>query len=365
MRLRSAFGVILAITAGFGAGASSAAAQVTLGGLIYGQYGYSLNADSGLVATTGSAGHDNNFDITRGYLNANAKFADGVSARITTDVDGRGLSFGGTAETQLTIRLKYAFVAWQPNAKGPLTYKFGLMQTPWIDWEENLWDYRMQGTVAVDRNKIFPSSDFGAGIDGNWNYDQVNAQIGVYNGEGYSSTPGDPSKDFEGRVSVRLAKSDMAGRTGGLRLTGYAQIGASNGGGTRTRFIGNLSYKSKAVTLAAEYEVGQDSTATKTPQQKSAVMSVYGVYNVPNSKVGLIARLDTYDPNTDSTLTAVNSATNTTVNKQTRMIGGISYAVSPNFRVLLDVDLNSLANGATNAFDKSRQMLYFHTEVKF
>ncbi|HEY3933186.1 MAG TPA: hypothetical protein VGL65_01075 [Gemmatimonadales bacterium] len=371
MRLSVARRVGLVVALGLGVHAAAAQAQVTVGGLVYSQFGYSLKPDSGLVATTGSAGHDNNFDVTRAYVNLNAKFADGVSARITSDIDSRGLSFGGTSETQLTLRLKYAFVAWQPDAKGPLTYKFGLMQTPWIDWEESLWDYRMQGTVAFDRNKLFPASDFGAGIDGSWNYDQVNMQVGVYDGEGYSATPGDPGKDVEGRLSYRLAKTDMAGRSGGLRITGYAQLGDANGGGTRTRFIGNLAYKSKAVTLAAEIGVGQDSINATHPKQKQEIISAYGVYNIPRSKVALIGRVDTFDPNTDSTGTATggtvqaNNAGNVAVNKQTRFIGGISYAISPNLRVLLDIDTNSLENGATNAFDKNRSMLFFHTEAKF
>jgi hypothetical protein len=362
MRFSVARRVMLAVTFGLGVHATAARAQVTVGGVGYFQYGYSLKPDSGLVASTGHAGHDNNFDVGRSYVNVNAKFADGVSARITSDVDGRGLSFGGVSETQLTLRLKYAYVGWQPNAKGALTYKIGLMQTPWIDWEENLWDYRMQGTTAFDRNKLFPSSDFGAGVDGNWNYDQVNMQVGVYNGEGYSSAPGDPGKDFEGRLSVRLAKTDMAGRSGGLRATGYVQIGQSNGGGTRQRFIGNVSYKSKAVTLAAEIGVGQDSTNATHPKQKQQTISAFGVFNLPKSKAALIARVDVFDPNTDSTSAAKNS---TGSNKQTRFIGGASYAISPNLRVLLDVDTNSLENGSTNSFDKSRSMLFFHTEIKF
>ena len=54
------------------------------------------------------------------------------------------------------------------------------------------------------------------------------------------------------------------------------------------------------------------------------------------------------------------------VNRQTRVIAGISYTASPNLRLLLDVDLNSLDGGSpTNSFDRSRQTLFFHTEVKF
>jgi hypothetical protein len=78
----------------------------------------------------------------------------------------------------------------------------------------------------------------------------------------------------------------------------------------------------------------------------------------------VLARVDQFDPNTDST--AVTAATRLAVNKQTRVIAGVSYVVTPNLRVLADVDLNSVAGGSpTNAFDKTRQTFFFHTEFKF
>jgi hypothetical protein len=359
MRLRFACGATFAAAIGIGAGVSGAAAQVTVGGVGYLQYAYSLKEDSALIATKGSPGHDNNFDVARAYVNIFGKFASGVQTRITTDVDGRK-----AAANQLTIRLKYAFVGWTPD-KSALTFKTGLFTTPWIDYEEALYGYRMQGTTLYDRNSFFPSSDFGIGADGSWKGDAVNMQVGAFDGEGYSNAPGDPGKDVEGRVSFRLARTDLGGRVGGVRLTAYGQVGSATGGGARNRFIGMLSYKSKRVTLAAEYGARQDSTGAKTPKQKGAAFGAYAILNIPNSKAGLLLRFDSFDPNTDSTLTTQNAAANTTVNKQTRIIAGVSYAISPNLRVLLDVDSNSLQNGGNNAFDVANKTLFFHTEFTF
>ena len=359
MRFSVARRVMLAVTLGLGVHAAAARAQVTVGGVGYLQYAYSLKADSALIATKGSPGHDNNFDVARAYVNVLGKFSDGVQARITTDVDGRK-----AASNQLTIRLKYAFVGWTPD-KSAFTFKTGLFTTPWIDYEEALYGYRMQGTTLYDRNSFFPSSDFGAGVDGMWHFHAVNMQLGVFDGEGYSNAPGDPGKDLEGRVSFRLAKTDMAGKVGGLRLTAYGQVGSATGGGARNRFIGMLSYKSKRLTLAAEYGMRQDSTGAKTPKQKGAALGAYAILNIPNSKAALLIRFDSFDPNTDSTLTTQNAAANTTVNKQTRIIAGVSYAISPNLRVLLDIDSNSLQNGGTNAFDVANKTLFFHTEFTF
>lgn len=354
MRLSVARRVTFAVILGLGVHAVAANAQVTVSGVGYVNYSYALNGDSSLAGTL-LGSHANNFDVSRSYINVQTKSAN-IATRITADVDGRK-----AATNQLTFRLKYAFVAWTPDSSH-LTYKIGLIHTPWIDWEESLWDYRMQGTMPVERNGLMTSSDFGGGIDGSWHFDDVNAQIGYYNGEGYSNTPGDAGKDFMGRVSVRLAKSDLGTKSSGLRLSGYAQVGSANGGGTRSRFIGMLSYKSKAITLAGQIAVGQDSVNSVLIKQKSQVISVYGVYNIPSSKAALIARVDMFDPNTDSLSTATNA---TGFNKQTRVIAGVSYNVAPNFRVLADVDLNSLDGTVNNAFNKTAKTLFFHTQFTF
>ena len=329
---------------------------VTVSGVAFAQYGYALLPDSSLA----SAGHQNNFDVTRSFVHVLGHFSDGISTRVTFDVDGRKAS-----STQLTLRLAYAFVSWQPHAAGPLTWKIGLMHTPWNEYEEAVWDYRMQGKSVLDRDGYGNTSDFGAGVDGNWHKDQVNMQAGVYNGEGSTNAPGDQWKDVAARVSVRLSETDLPGRSGGLRLSGYVNVGHSNGGGARQRFLGMLSYKSRAVTIAALVAATQDSTTPATPSQKGLVESLFGVYNIPKSKVAVIGRFDSYDPDTDRSSLVNNTPDNLAVNRQNRVIAGVSYTMSPNLRVLADVDLLSVAHGATFLFDRTRQMLYFHTEFKF
>src|SRR3989475_11414027 len=161
----------------------------------------------------------------------------GPQPRVTGNPQRRG------SGTQM-LRLKYAFAAWTPTGSA-LSYKLGLLHTPWLDWEEALWDYRMQGTMALDRNGYATAADFGAGIDGKWKDDLVNGQVTVVNGEGYSGGPGDKRKDVQARVSVRVATTDDNSRVGGLRLTGYAGVGKRTGGGDRNRFVGMVSYRDR------------------------------------------------------------------------------------------------------------------------
>ena len=307
--------------------------QVTVGGVVYGQFVYQLKDSLG-------AGHQNQFSIQRAYVNVLGRFAGGVGTRLTADIAPTGVG-------NQQFRLKYAFVTWTPTSSS-ITYKFGLLQTPYVDWEETLWDYRMQGAIAVDRNGYMTAADFGIGADGHWNNEQVNAQFAIINGEGYSGGTGDNRKDVTARVSVRLSPTNDASRVGGLRLTGYAGIGKATGGADRNRFLGTLSYKTQQVTLAGEF------VSTKDAAISGRILSAFGVYRFSGSKAAAIGRVDVVDPDTD-----------TPDNKQTRVIAGLSYQIQPNIRVLGDVDLLSFEGGATPLEDATRQRALFQMQFTF
>ena len=148
------------------------------------------------------------------------------------------------------------------------------------------------------------------------------------------------------RASFRIIKTDVPpqevtstggrgpsaptpSRVGGLRLTGYAQIGRPTTGGTRQRYIGLLSYRSNLLTLAGEWAATTDSSLAgkNAYQKKGTVGSVYGVLRVPNSGFSLMARYDVIDPDTKASR-----------DRQDRVIAGASYTVSSNLRILGDVD---------------------------
>src|SRR2546430_6822846 len=179
--------------------------QVTVSGVVYGQYLYQLKDSLG-------AGDQNQFSIQRPYINVVGRFSGGLQTGVAGALQPNG---GGNQ----MLRLKCAFAAWTP-AGSDLTYKLGLLHTPWLDWEEALWDYRMQGTMALDRNGYATASDLRAAIHGQWQDDQVNGQLTVVNGEGYNNGTGDKRKDGMARGSVRLVETDDNSRVGGLRVTG-------------------------------------------------------------------------------------------------------------------------------------------------
>jgi len=310
--LRPTFAVLVALLAMVSLPRSAAAQNVTVGGLSYVQYGYQLSD---------TANHNNTFALTRGYLNVVGNLGGGLVTRITPDVQTN-------ATGSIGVRIKYAYAAYTPGSS-PLTFKLGMIHTPWLDWAEGVYEYRMQGTMAIERGGYITSADLGFGVDGAWGSNQmVNMQVGVYNGEGYSGGVGDARKDVMGRVSVRLLSTDVTGSRGGLRLTAYGQYGKPTNGGTRSRLIGMLSYKAKVFTLAVEGALTGDSTATSsTSVLNGRVLSGFGLYHIGSTKASVLARVDFTDPDKD----AVDD-------RQTRFIGGISYQLHPNLLLLANVD---------------------------
>jgi hypothetical protein len=325
--------------------AAQSQTQVTVSGVAYAQYGYLLKD---------TANHNNSFDVTRAYINLIGKFAGGVGVRVTADISRPPAV---TTDNSLRYRLKYAYATYTPTGSA-LTFKLGAIHTPWLDWEEALWDYRMQGQMAMERGGYLTSSDLGAGVDGKWGPDKVNMQVTFVNGEGYSGGTGDQRKDVEARASVRVLGTNDSSRVGGLRLTGYAQYGKPTGGGKRQRYIGMLSYRTKAVTLAGEYAITKDSAGAGALLDGN-VASGFGVFHFPGSKAAIIGRVDFTKPNKNGVSTAPGFS-------NTRFIAGLSYQLSPNLRLLGDVDYLSYKNGSPSpAAEASRASGLFQIQFTF
>ena len=335
--IRRALGVAVVAAA---AGAAPLAAQgsqppqVTVGGLVYTQYVYQLKD---------SVNHFNSFDVTRAYVNVLGKFSGGVGTRVTADIYRN-------ADNSLGYRLKYAFATYTPQGS-PLTFKVGQIHTPWIDWEEALWDYRMQGQMAMERAGYVSASDFGVGVDGKWGPDKVNFQLTVVNGEFYRSPEVGQGKDVMARVSVRLLDTDDSSRVGGLRVTGYAGYGRAAGNAQRNRYLGMVSYRSKHLSLA-----GEAASAQSGPQGaiNGHVYSAFGVYKVPASKVAILGRVDITHLQAGAT------------DKQTRFVGGVSYQLTPNWRLLGDWDYANYQTDPLNAANyATRSQALFQTQFTF
>ncbi len=190
---------------------------------------------------TGYSYYDS-FDIGRGYLTLKFKPLDWFGARITMDAhqDDSG---------DMKVRLKYLYGKFViPVETKVVTEPFlevGLVHMPWLDYEEHINWYRCQGTMFMERNKLFNSADFGVTVGlllgeklGKKYQEEVNKEypgtwgslaLGVYNGGGYHAVEKNTGKSFEARLSVRPLGFIFPN----LQLSYFVIVGRGNAAGTR------------------------------------------------------------------------------------------------------------------------------------
>src|SRR5262245_20445073 len=168
--------------------------------------------------------HKNSFNLTRAYINVTGNLSHWFSFRITPDIKAENNSASSLNGNQV-VRLKYGY--GQVNFDDFLThgswFRFGLQQTPYIDFEEGIYRYRFQGAIFSDTEGFLTSSDYGASVRYVFPANYGDAHIGFYNGDGYQSQNDvngvNNEKAFQIRASVRPAP--IVPVVKGLRVTGF------------------------------------------------------------------------------------------------------------------------------------------------
>jgi hypothetical protein len=311
---------------------------VRVGVLSYVQYDAELKNRDGLNA----------FDLTRGYININGQLAKNVRFRVTPDV--RRVT-DSTLAGSLVFRVKYAFVEYDPKTARSWV-RFGAHQTPWLDFEEGINRYRVQGTMFSERENLIPgSSDFGVGYFtplGKY----IDIQAGVYNGEGYAQTDVNKYKSAQARLTVR----PFAGRgiANGFRLSGFYNAGwyAAN----RPRRLGIVmgSYEHTHLVTTLQYLKATENPSAVAPRDIDRSGSS-GFVEIRQGMQGwaALARIDHLDP--DRALAD---------NSQRRVIaGGAYWFVWPRTRVGLVVTNEHVHyEPAAARLDENRLLVQTHVE---
>src|SRR5512132_1281864 len=133
--------------------------SVKLGGTIFADYTY-VDSPKAQDADKNSI-NQSSFNVGRAYLNITGNVFHRVSYRITPDI-ARETGSGSSLNGSYTFRLKYAYGQFNLDdwtTKGSWL-RFGLQQTPWIDYEEGIYRYRFQGPTFADREGFLTSSDY-------------------------------------------------------------------------------------------------------------------------------------------------------------------------------------------------------------
>lgn len=329
--------------AGSGAATAQARPDVRVNGLFFGSWSMDLGP---------SAASNNRFEVGRAYVNVRGQTSDRVSFRITTDAIRED-------NKELEVRLKYAYVAYELST-APITLRFGQTHTPVLELEEDIWEHRIQGSVPADRLGYMKTSDLGVSASGAWgDGEQVQLVAGVYNGESWSKGEVDSGKDFMARATVRLASNSDGSDIGGLRLTGYGQVGSPGGGGVRQRALGMLSYRTPQFAIASQYLVTRDrldaGSSVPGTTVDGSLFNSFAVVKVPNTTAVFIGRLELYDPDRD-----------TPDDRQTRITAGAGLRLAPELRILGSLEHLSYQSGAPSAAaDASRIRGLFTVALTF
>jgi hypothetical protein len=313
---------------------------VRVGILSYLQYSAELENREGL----------NSFDVTRAYLNINGQLSDRVRFRFTPDV--RRVTDGSLAGS-LTVRVKYAFL--QLDNVGPRSWiRFGLAQTPWLDFEESVNRYRVQGTMFSEREGLIPgSADFGAGYFASLPGDYGEFHAGVYNGEGFAQAEANKYKSVQGRLTFRPLPG--RGLAHHLRLSGFYSAGWFAADRPRHVGIAMAHYEHPHVVATVQRVDATESPLNLPPGDIQR--SGWSAFVEPRQGAtgwAALARFESFDPDDD-----------VADNTHQRVIGGVAYWLVWNRARLGLVATNEQVSYDEGDVRADENRILFQTHVEF
>jgi hypothetical protein len=291
----------------------------------------------------------NAFDVTRTYLNINAQLSKRVRFRLTPDIRR---ATDGSLNGSLVFRIKYAFAQFDITPRSNI--RLGANQTPWLDFEEAINGYRVQGTMMSEREGVIPgSSDFGATYFTQLPGGYGEIQAGIYNGEGYTVPEVNKYKSAQGRLTVRPFPRASVIR--GLRISGFWSEGRYAAGRPRRYGIVMGSFEHTHLVATVQKLAATDrplTLAIPTDIERSGWSAFVSPRRSP-SGLAAIFRYDSFDP--DRSI-AANS-------HQRYIAGGAYWFVWPRARVGLVVT-NEQVHYDTPVPPTENRLL-FQTHIEF
>ncbi|MGA7870439.1 MAG: hypothetical protein WCA22_06020 [Candidatus Binatus sp.] len=253
--------------------------KISLGTLIYGDYGYFSHTGFGpqFLTQQNWPGPGNNsfnsFNITRAYIDFKFTPVDDISARVTPNIYaavntgttcttsstststggiktttkttctassgdkvGANSAYGQSQDQDLSYRLKYAYIDYNTFFKKVLKFEpmsddkftFGQQQNPLVDWEENLWGFRY--TALTPWNYLsLSSSQVGVSMKGPIKVNETqyaDYDFGVFDDASFHAIEQSAWKQVMGRVTINPLGAHS--RYDSLGLTGFYDYGYSN-----------------------------------------------------------------------------------------------------------------------------------------
>ena len=287
------------------------------------------------------------FILKRGYLTTKKSLSENFSVRITQDI---AVDREGDGEGDIEIRLKYGYLRYTQKKFLFFTdafVEFGLVHRPWLDFEQKINKYRVQGKMFLERYKILRSADYGiafaALIGGKMDKDyqkKVNKNypgkygslsFGVYNGGGYEAIENNKNKLFAGRLSIRPAPEIAPGLQ--ISFSGNYGKGNTKESPDFSSYAVMGSFESEGLVLTGMYYTGLGNVNGTAIDSNGVALdqsgySIFGEKQILFDDLCLFARYDNFDSETTSDDWLYK-----------RYIAGLSYYFVKGSKILMDIDL--------------------------
>lgn len=323
-------------------------ADIKPGGLIFAHYELvaSNHLSNGTTSQEFSA-----FEVSRIYLNADAKYDDKVSAFIQLEAN-----LASREGKNNRVYLKNAELRLNFHSAAKLSA--GIVAVPWRGYEESIWKHRFAAKILDDADIGMPASDRGIRLSGK--VPVVSYDMMIANGEGVGAdgSAGNESTGFNGggrlkdfTLKITLAPFENKGEMiKGIKLNALFYKGDKNETTVRNRIFSGLSYESKYVNLMGTYYNADDSA--KSAPSRGEGFSFHTVVT-PMERSWIFARFDKYDPN------IVNSGGDA----RNRYIYGVGSLITKGVRV--SIDHQYLQQDRRSATRQDENIFFMHTEAKF
>ena len=163
--------------------------------------GYKYTDYDSYLGTTPES--DQSFQIRRGYFQVKAYLLDNPKSyyRVTFDVKNNN-NFDSNS---LDVRAKYLYL-YLDSVLPATGFEIGLAHRPWHDYEEhNSWMYRSISEILIEnKNSAHLSSSADYGVMAKTRTKYFDADIGVFNGEGYHGKQNSNGLSLEWRFTGHL-----------------------------------------------------------------------------------------------------------------------------------------------------------------
>lgn len=256
----------------------------------------------------GETTYPNGFEVGRVYVNLKSTLSDKVAVRYTTDVDPGIIDNKGYG-----IRVKYAY-ADLSNIFPMTKLTFGLQGNLWTGMADKAWGYRVVSKSLFDQYKALASADIGLGATVSIPEGYGELVLQALNGGGYKQLETNQNKAIAARLLVTpVPKDDMLKNLG---VAGFVYMDKDDDDNSNTRFGGLAKFSYQMAKLVGEFGMSQTGEDEVKGMGFAVSAEVKAGTEAPMSNLAIIARLDSWDKDTDSD-----------DNEVMRVIGGLSYGI--------------------------------------